>query len=101
MKSPQQCTGLHDIRQGIDSLDAQLVELLRQRMQYVLAAAAFKPDQASIAAPERVASMLAERRGWAEDAGLDSKFILGLFGTIIPWYIEQQTAHWLNQREQP
>ena len=58
MKTPEHCTGLSDIRQAIDSLDQQIIDALGLRMQYVKAASAFKPDQASIAAPDRVAAML-------------------------------------------
>ncbi|MQT78406.1 chorismate mutase, partial [Pseudomonas helleri] len=50
MKTPEHCTGLSDIREAIDSLDQQIIETLGLRMQYVKAASAFKPDQASIAA---------------------------------------------------
>ena len=79
MKTPQACTGLADIRHAIDSLDQQIIDALGLRMQYVKAASAFKPDQASIAAPERVAAMLPQRRQWAQDVGLDGEFIESLF----------------------
>lgn len=98
MKTPEHCTGLSDIREAIDSLDQQIIEALGLRMQYVKAASAFKPDQASIAAPERVAAMLPQRRQWAQTAGLDAEFIEGLFNQIIHWYIAEQTAFWLQKK---
>ena len=70
MKTPDACDGLQDIRHAIDSLDHQIIDLMRQRMAYVKAAARFKPTESSIAAPERVAQMLPQRREWAEQAGL-------------------------------
>ncbi|NWD91649.1 chorismate mutase, partial [Pseudomonas sp. K5002] len=57
MKTPEQCSGLEDVRLGIDTLDEQIIRALGQRLAYVKAAAQFKPDEASIAAPERVAAM--------------------------------------------
>ena len=98
MKTPQACTGLADIRHAIDSLDQQIIDALGLRMQYVKAASAFKPDQGRIAAPERVAAMLPQRRQWAQDVGLDGEFIESLFNQIIHWYIAEQTAFWLQKK---
>ncbi|ABN86284.1 isochorismate-pyruvate lyase [Burkholderia pseudomallei] len=98
MKTPDQCTGLADIREAIDRLDADIIAALGARMQYVKAASRFKPTEASIAAPERVAAMLPDRRRWAEQAGLDGAFVETLYAQIIAWYIEQQTRHWRRQR---
>ena len=98
MKTPEHCTGLSDIRHAIDSLDQQIIDALGLRMQYVKAASAFKPDQTSIAAPERVAAMLPQRRQWAQAVGLDGEFIEGLFNQIIHWYIAEQTAFWLQKK---
>lgn len=98
MKTPHDCTGLNDVRHAIDTLDQQIIDTLGLRMQYVKAASQFKPDHASIAAPDRVAAMLPQRRKWAQDVGLDSEFIEGLFNQIIHWYIAEQTAFWLQKK---
>ncbi|OIN46456.1 isochorismate-pyruvate lyase [Pseudomonas azotoformans] len=98
MKTPQDCTGLTDIRHAIDTLDHQIIDALGLRMQYVKAASQFKPDQASIAAPDRVAAMLPQRREWAQAVGLDGEFVESLFNQIIHWYIAEQTAFWLQKK---
>ncbi|MCF8969009.1 isochorismate lyase [Pseudomonas carnis] len=98
MKTPEHCTGLADIRHAIDSLDQQIIDALGLRMQYVKAASEFKPAQARIAAPGRVAAMLPLRRQWAQDVGLDGEFIESLFNQIIHWYIAEQTAFWLQKK---
>ncbi|MXN77943.1 isochorismate lyase [Burkholderia sp. 4701] len=98
MKTPDDCTGLADVREAIDRLDADIIEALGMRMQYVLAASRFKPTEASIPAPERVAAMLHDRRDWAARAGLDSAFVETLYAQIIAWYIDQQTRYWRTQR---
>ena len=97
-KAPDLCQGLGDIREGIDDIDFQIIGLLKCRMAYVKAAARFKPTEASIPAPDRVASMLAERRTWAEQAGLPADGIASLFASLIQWFIDQQTRHWRAQR---
>ncbi|MBK4995572.1 isochorismate lyase [Pseudomonas sp. S37] len=98
MKTPDACEGLPDIRFAIDALDQQIIDLMRQRMAYVKAASRFKPSESSIAAPERVAQMLPQRRQWAEQAGLDGHFVETLFAQIIHWYIAQQVLYWRSQR---
>ena len=62
---PAEVRDLQDVRAAIDSIDAQIVELLGLRLDYVLAAAQFKPDLASIPAPDRVREMLDQRGEWA------------------------------------
>lgn len=94
IKPPSQCQNLGEIRQGIDSIDHEIIKLLRKRMNYVLSAARFKPSEASIAAPDRVAAMLVERRQWADQQQLPADYIESLFGGIIQWFISQQTLHW-------
>lgn len=94
VKTPADCESLDDIRQGIDHIDQQVINLLGQRMGYVLNAAQFKPDVQSIPAPQRVADMLIQRQAWAEVAKLDPDFIAPLYSQIIQWFIQQQTQYW-------
>ncbi|TQN60678.1 isochorismate lyase [Agrobacterium tumefaciens] len=99
-ETPTDCQNLGDIRQAIDTIDRTLVDLLGLRMGYVLEAARFKPDVASIPAPERVAAMLPERCRWAEENKLDPNFVVPLFSQIIQWFIQQQIRHW-EQKNAP
>jgi len=98
-KKPNDCESLQDIRQGIDHIDQQIIELLAQRMDYVLNAAKFKPDLASIPAPDRVEKMLVQRKQWAEKVSLDPKFIVPLYNQIIQWFIQQQTEFWQTKNK--
>ncbi|WP_444886230.1 isochorismate lyase [Microbulbifer sp. JMSA008] len=97
-KLPMECKNLDEIRQGIDSIDREIIRLLQQRMGYVLSAAQFKPDEASIPAPDRVAAMLIDRRGWAEEEQLSADYIELLFSGVIQWFIKQQKLHWRTER---
>ncbi|AFT70774.1 Chorismate mutase related enzyme [Alloalcanivorax dieselolei B5] len=100
MLRPDECTGLADIRHAIDTLDHEMVTLLGKRMGYVLAASRFKPNEQSIPAPDRVASMLEARRRWAKENGLDSDFVESLFEHLIPWFIARQVEYWRSRRGQ-
>lgn len=96
MKLPSQCENLQDVREAIDKIDKEIITLLGQRMDYVLTASLFKPSEQSIAAPDRVVTMLNERKQWAKEASLDSNFIVPLYAQIIQWYIAKQTEYWLG-----
>ncbi|GIZ12525.1 isochorismate-pyruvate lyase [Pseudomonas sp. NCCP-436] len=100
IKAPQDCSSLEDIRAAIDLYDRQIFDAMCQRLNYVRAAARFKPDEQSIPAPQRVAAMLAERSRWAAEAGFDEGFTRSLFEQLIAWNIEQQIQHWRHQRQQ-
>ncbi|MGO1068872.1 isochorismate lyase [Lysobacter sp. CA199] len=96
---PRDCRDLNDIRIAIDRIDQDIIQALGLRMRYVEAASAFKPDEASIPAPDRVAAMLPQRRSWAESVNLDGQFVHDLYHQIIHWYIQQQIVYWRSQRE--
>ena len=98
MASPPEFASLDDIRVHIDTIDQEIINALGRRMKYVKAAAAFKPTEESIAAPERVGAMIPERRAWAKAAGLDPDFVGALFALIIHWFISQQVHHWRSER---
>ncbi|EPN58113.1 isochorismate-pyruvate lyase, partial [Pseudomonas syringae pv. actinidiae ICMP 19096] len=51
VKSAPECENLGDIRQGIDDLDRQIVQILARRLTYVKAATRFKASQQAIPAP--------------------------------------------------
>jgi isochorismate pyruvate lyase len=75
MASPEDCKSLQEVRREIDRIDEEIIGTLGQRARYVEAAARFKTSEAHVAAPERQAAMLAERRQWAEREGLDAGVI--------------------------
>jgi isochorismate pyruvate lyase len=98
IKTANQCESLVDIRDGIDYIDKEIIHLLGRRMSYVLNAAQFKPNIESIPAPERVSSMLAKRKEWAQMENLNEDFIVPLYSQIIQWFIQQQITFWKNKK---
>ncbi len=57
---------LAEVREGIDTLDEQLIALLAQRAMYVKDATRFKRDPHQVAAPARQAEVFARVRKLAE-----------------------------------
>ena len=91
---PADCASLDEIREGMDAIDREVVSLLSERVEYVRAAAKFKPTSAGVAAPERVAAVLKTRREWAEAAGLDGELIESLYRRIVDYCISEEHKRW-------
>jgi len=94
MPTPAECRSLHEVREEIDRLDEQVIALLGQRAGYVKAAARFKTSEAAVAAPERLAAMLAVRREWAERAGLDADLIEAIYRRLVQYFIQRELEEW-------
>ena len=94
MKTPAECGSLDEVRAEIDRLDRAIVGLIGQRAGYVHAAARFKESEEAVAAPERRASMLRARRGWAEEEDLDPDVIEKLYRDLVTYFIEREREHW-------
>ncbi len=94
MIPPNQCTGLEEIRSGMDAVDRDIIALVAQRVEYVRAAAKFKTSSANVAAPERVAAVLKTRREWAEATGLDGAVIEGLYRELVRYCVSEEHKRW-------
>ncbi|WP_316820254.1 isochorismate lyase [Pedobacter gandavensis] len=93
-KQPEECQNMIDIRQEIDHIDQQIIGLIGRRYQYVKSAAQFKTSESSVKAPERFASMLLERRKWAEQQDLDPNVIEKIYTDLVHYFINEELNHW-------
>jgi isochorismate pyruvate lyase len=94
LRPPEACRNLEDVREAIDGLDREILRLLGSRASYVAAAARFKTDPKGVRAPERQRAMLARRREWAEEEGLDPDFVEGLYRNIVSHFVGKEMDHW-------
>ena len=75
---------LDDLRAQIDSIDSAIVDLLARRLQVCTEVAEIKAGTgAAIIQPARVRSVLASRRQWAIDKGVDADFAEQIFRTLL------------------
>ena len=94
MREPETCESIQDVRGAIDGLDREILRLLGNRARYVAAAARFKTDKESVQAPERQRNMLARRRQWAEEEGLDPDFVENLYRDIVSHFVGREMDLW-------
>ena len=90
MKRPEDCTNIDDIRNEIDAIDKQVIELLGKRLQYVKEIVRFKKDEEDILARKRYREVLQTRREWAVQQGLDPDVIENMYISLIQYFIEIQ-----------
>jgi len=97
MKKPEQCLDMQEIRNEIDAIDKNIIDLLGLRFGYVKAASKFKKNEQAVKAPERFAAMLHQRRIWAEENQLSPDVIESMFRDLVGYFIEQELKLFSNE----
>lgn len=91
MKSAKDCTSIEEIREAIDQLDSQIIELLGARYQYVKEIVRFKqPTEESIIAKKRYDSVISSRREMAEKNGLSPDLIEKIYKEMLAHFIGEE-----------
>src|SRR5699024_11053815 len=99
MQDPEKSESLQEIRNAIDFLDRHIIHLIGERSKYVKAEAKFKKDHEAVRAPERFQSMLAQRREWAEQEGLDPDAIEQMYFNLVNHFIARELEYWKEKKE--
>ncbi|HLA44625.1 MAG TPA: chorismate mutase [Aggregatilineales bacterium] len=81
---------LEELRAKIDSVDAQIIELLAERAGYVHQVAELKNTDEEVVAEERQQEVYRTRRAWARQHELDPDFIENLYRFMIEYFIKQE-----------
>ena len=90
---------LDDLRNEIDAIDRAIVDLLSRRLQVCTEVAEIKSQTgATVIQPARVRAVLATRRQWAIDNGVDADFAEQIFRTLLA---ETHRIEVAESREEP
>ena len=88
---------LKEIRNEIDALDAQMLEILKKRQDLVVSAARFKDceeGENGVIVPARISSMLNNIEKQADELGVDRVFARKLYQSIIDHMIGLEMEEW-------
>jgi len=96
-RQPEECSNIQEVRAAIDSIDHQIIAAIGQRFKYVKAAAKFKHSETDVQAPDRLKSMLQERRVWAKGEGLDPDVIENLYQDLVNYFIAEELKYWQSK----
>ena len=89
---------MEDIRESIDSIDQQIVELIGKRARYVKNAAQFKKDITAVKDKERFKRILKSKRELAEKNNLSPNMIEELFTNMITFFINEEIDEWKKHK---
>lgn len=90
-KLPEQCTNIDEVRQEIDNIDSEIINLLAARFGYVREVVKYKEHTpAGIEAADRRAAVINSRRQWAMEANLDPDVVEKIYNTLIDYFISEE-----------
>lgn len=93
MKKPEECLDMQEIRKEIDQIDKSVIDLLGLRFNYVKAAAKFKKNELEVNAPDRLVTMLSQRRKWAQENNISPDVIEKMYRDLVNYFIDQELKH--------
>ncbi len=77
------CATMAEVRAGVDATDRALVGLLRERFDFMVAAARIKPDRAAVRDEPRKAQVIANAVRLSAAAGLPDGLAETLWETLV------------------
>lgn len=90
-KLPHECTSITEVRNEIDRIDAQLIQLLGERFGYVREVVKYKEkNDKAVEASDRRKTVIDSRRQWAEQQGIDPDVIEQIYNTLIDYFIAEE-----------
>ena len=85
---------IETVRDNIDALDRQIVDLIAQRQGWVVEAGKLKTDHDGVRAPQRVEAVIAKVRALAADSGADPDVVERTYRAMIDAFIALElTVH--------
>ena len=93
-----ECHSLEEVRQYIDEVDDQIIELIAARNSYVKQAAQFKHSIEEIKGKERMEAVMDRVRFKAMEFGVSPNLLSNLYKTMIDEMVEAEIAEFRNAK---
>jgi len=90
LKPANHCSNKEEIRQQIDVIDKEILNLFAMRFEYVSEIVKFKDDVESVVAQDRRSEVIELRGKWAEELGLDSETFKCIFQCLVDSNIKKE-----------
>ena len=81
-----------EVREGVDSVDAEMVELLARRFGYMRAAARIKTDRATVRDEDRKAQVISAVKDAARAGGVPEPLVAALWEMLVESSIAYEMA---------
>ena len=93
----KECASLEELRQEVDKVDDEIVELIAARNEYIRQAATFKQSVDEIKADDRVEDVLNRVRHRAVTLGVSPNLLTRLYRIMIDELVESEIAEFRNK----
>lgn len=90
---------LAGIRQEIDEIDSEIINLLSKRAGLVSAAGKLKKDEKGVRDPKRVEQVIEKVKAKASAAGLDPETAAEIYRTIIGCFIRRELKEFVGREK--
>lgn len=90
MKNSEDCSSIEEIREAIDEIDYQIMQLFGKRYEFVKGIVKFKTDEASVIAETRQHKVIKKRREWAGELGLNPDLFEDIYWTLITDNVQKE-----------
>jgi len=98
LTEPAKCNDMTQVRAGVDSVDAQLVELLVVRFAYMDAAARIKTDRDAVRDEARKQQVLKNVQDAASGSGIPVEVVADLWERLVEASITYELDKWDAKR---
>jgi isochorismate pyruvate lyase len=88
----KECASLQEVRNEVDKIDSQLVELIAQRSHLIRQAAGFKESVEEVKAQERINDIMQRVRKKAIELNVNPNMISDLFKIMIDEMVETEIS---------
>lgn len=84
------CKTMAEIRDGIDRIDQEIVDLLAERQEYVENAGRVKSSRDLVRDQGRIDDVLSKVRSRATASGANPHMVEATFGAMVEWFIAHE-----------
>ena len=92
----KKCNSLQEVRNAVDIIDTQLVELISQRSHLIRQAAGFKESVDEVKADDRIDDIMQRVRKKAIELNINPNMISDLFKIMIDEMVETEISELRN-----
>ena len=91
------CSSLEEVRENIDRIDNEIINLIAQRGKYVVQASSFKKDEQGVKDSSRVEKVISKVREKADMYGANADMIETLYREMISRFIDMEMSEFRKQ----
>lgn len=94
-----QCKNLEEVRENIDRIDDEIIQLIAERGIYVIQASNFKKDEEGVKDTARVEKVIQKVRAKAQEYGANQDMVEALYREMISRFVNMEMKEFQEKKE--